>query len=62
MEWRLGDKTLIEWAVAGMAPVVDRIVVVGGFQVERIRAILAGAPKVDVVWNEQYELPACSAR
>jgi molybdenum cofactor cytidylyltransferase len=54
MEWRLGDRTLIEWAVAGMLPVVDRIVVVGGFQVERLRAILDGAPRVEVVCNERY--------
>jgi molybdenum cofactor cytidylyltransferase len=54
MEWRLGDKTLIERAVAGMSPAVDRIIVVGGFQVERIRAILEGAPKVEVVYNEGY--------
>ena len=53
MEWRLGDRTLIEWAVAGMSPAVDRIVVVGGFQVERLRAILDGAPKVEVVYNER---------
>lgn len=54
MAWRLGDRTLIEWAVAGMSPVVDRIIVVGGFQVERIRAILEGVPKVEVVVNEGY--------
>ena len=54
MEWRLGDRTLIEWAVAGMSPVVDRIIVVGGFQVERLRALLDGAAKVEVVYNERY--------
>jgi molybdenum cofactor cytidylyltransferase len=54
MEWRLGDRTLIEWAVAGMSPAVDRIVVVGGFQVERLRPLLEGAPNVEVVYNERY--------
>jgi molybdenum cofactor cytidylyltransferase len=54
MEWRLGHRTLIEWAVAGMSPAVDRIVVVGGFQVERLRALLDDAPNVEVVYNERY--------
>jgi molybdenum cofactor cytidylyltransferase len=54
MAWPLGDRTLIEWAVAGMEAVADRIIVVGGFQVERIRELLADVPRVEVVYNDGY--------
>ena len=50
----LGDKTLIEHAVSSMYGVVDRVIVVGGHNVERIREILLSYSKVRVVTNEHF--------
>jgi molybdenum cofactor cytidylyltransferase len=50
----LGDKTVIERSIEGMYTFVHRIVVVGGWQVEHIRELLAGYDKVEVVVNEDY--------
>lgn len=54
MELNLGDKTLIEHSIAGMYPVVDRVIVVGGHKIERIREILQGYSKVKIVYNENF--------
>ena len=54
MELNLGDKTLIEHSIAGMYAVVDRVIVVGGHKIERIREILQEYSKVEIVYNEHY--------
>ncbi len=53
-ELDLGGKTVIERCVDGLAAVCSRVVVVGGFRIERIRAILEGYPGVEVVYNRDY--------
>lgn len=50
----LGDKTLIEVTIDGMLPFVDRVIVVVGWQAERLRILLAGRRNVDLVYNERY--------
>jgi len=52
---KLGDKTLIEHAIGGMYPIVDRVIVVGGYRCDLIRDILRGYERVEVVFNERYE-------
>ena len=54
MALRLGDKTLIEHSITGMAPVVERIFVVGGYRIEVLRQILAGYSQVEVVHNTAF--------
>ncbi len=54
MALRLGDKTLIEHGIAGMAPVVERIIVVGGHRIELLREILASYAQVEVVHNAAF--------
>ncbi len=52
---KLGNKTLIEHAISGMYPVVDRVIVVGGHKVEIIRDVLRDYERVEVVFNQQFE-------
>ena len=54
MELNLGHKTLIEHSIAGMYAVVDRVIVVGGHKIERIREILQEYSKVEIVYNENF--------
>lgn len=51
----LGGKTVIEHTIAGMAEVVERIHVVIGHQAERLRELLAGRPRIELVMNEGYQ-------
>lgn len=55
MEFPLGDKTLIERSIEGMYNVCSRIVVVGGFRVERVRELLSAYPKVEVIENKTWQ-------
>ena len=55
MELPLGDKTLIERSIEGMYDVCSRIVIVGGFRVERVRELLLGYSKVEVVENVNWQ-------
>ena len=48
-------KTIIQCAIDGMYPVCDRIIVVGGFDIEKIEKILADFKKVEIVLNGNYE-------
>jgi len=50
----LGDKTVVEVTIDGMLPFVDRVIVVVGWQAERLRTLLAGRPDVDLAYNERY--------
>lgn len=50
----LGDKTVIEATIDGMLPFVDRVIVVLGWQAERLRVLLAGRPQVALVYNAQF--------
>lgn len=50
----LGDKMVIEHCIAGMVGWVDRVLVVAGFQAERLREVLAAYDQVVLVLNERY--------
>ena len=50
----LGDVTVIEKSVQGMYDVVGRVIVVVGWQAERIRSLLTGYDKVECVPNADY--------
>ena len=50
----LGDKTVLEWAIEGMLPFVERVIVVTGWQAERLRALLADRTDVIMVHNERF--------
>lgn len=54
MELKFGDKTLIEKSIEGMLGVCSKIIVVGGYQSERITNILEKYPTVEVVFNQNY--------
>ncbi len=50
----LGDKTVIERAIAGMAQVAERIYVVVGHQADRLQELLRGRPNIELVLNPDY--------
>ncbi|HBE80641.1 MAG TPA: molybdopterin-guanine dinucleotide biosynthesis protein A [Firmicutes bacterium] len=50
----LGGKTVIERCLEGMLPLCDRVIVVGGYQIERLYQILAQYPSVEIVLNRRY--------
>ena len=50
----LGDKTVIERTIEGMYGIVGRILVVVGWQAERIQEVLASYDKVEIVVNERF--------
>jgi molybdenum cofactor cytidylyltransferase len=55
MELPFGEKTLIERAIDGMIDTCSRVIVVGGYRIERIRKITKKYPIVQVVLNRHYE-------
>jgi molybdenum cofactor cytidylyltransferase len=50
----LGDKTVIERSIEGMYGIVSRILVVVGWQAERIQEVLAPYDKVEIVVNRGF--------
>jgi molybdenum cofactor cytidylyltransferase len=50
----LGPKTVLEHAIESMSPFVERVIVVTGWQAERLRALLAGRADVTLVHNERF--------
>jgi len=56
MELPLGDKTLLERCIEGLATVCERIIVVGGYQYEKIEAIVGHLPNVESVNNENFRM------
>jgi len=50
----LGDKTVIEKSIEGMYQLVSRVLVVIGWQSERMRSLLAVYPKVECVPNHDF--------
>jgi molybdenum cofactor cytidylyltransferase len=55
MELPMGEKTLLDWTIEGMVGICTRIIVVAGYQAERIRNICSGYSMVEVVFNRFYE-------
>lgn len=50
----IGGKTVIERCINGMTEFCTRIIVVGGYQIDRLRDIVKDLPKVEVYENRQY--------
>lgn len=55
MELPLGNKLLIERSIEGMYEVCSRIIVVGGYRIERIRQLLSSYSKVELVGNKNWQ-------
>lgn len=50
----LGEKTLLEHSILSMYDVVDRIIVVGGHNIEQVRDLVTGYAKAEVVYNAAF--------
>ena len=55
MELLLGEKTLVQRSVESFYDICDRIIVVGGYKIDKVVAMLSGYSKVKVVFNKYYE-------
>jgi molybdenum cofactor cytidylyltransferase len=51
----LGDKTVIERSIEGMYDLCSRIIVVGGYEIDKIKKILKVYSKIKIVYNSEYE-------
>ena len=51
----IGDKTILEMCIEGMTSVCDRIIVVGGYNYDKIKEIVADIPNVEFCYNKNYE-------
>ena len=54
MEALLAGKPMLEWSLQTLAAVCERIIVVAGFEAEKVRRLAGGRPGVEVVVNEEY--------
>ena len=54
MELDLHGKTVIERCIEGMNDLCSRIIVVGGYKIEKIQEVLGRYAKVEVVLNRRY--------
>ena len=50
----IGSKPLLLWGLDQMAAQCGRVIVVAGFEAEKIRALVAGRSEVDLVINENF--------
>ncbi len=55
MELPLRGKTVLENTIASLQPCCSRVIVVGGYKYERIKAIVESYPFVETVFNKDYE-------
>lgn len=55
MELPVGEKTLLEWVIEGMTGICSRLIVVTGYQAERVNCITRKYPTVEGVFNRFYE-------
>lgn len=51
----LGGKTVIERCIEGMYDACSKIIVVGGYNIKNLASILDKYPKVELVYNKDYE-------
>jgi molybdenum cofactor cytidylyltransferase len=54
MALKLGDRTVIQHSVDGMARTVSRVFVVVGWEAERIRELLVDYGNVEIVMNDDF--------
>ena len=50
----LGDKTLIQWCIEGMSETCMHIIVVGGYDIEKLRSLLPDTPAVECIENVHH--------
>lgn len=55
MTLELGDKPLLAHCLDGMYNICSRVIVVGGYQYEKLLPILVQYPKAQLVVNENYQ-------
>lgn len=56
MTLEAGNATIIEKCIAGMYELCSRVIVVSGYQASKLEHVLAGYPKIEIVFNENYHL------
>jgi molybdenum cofactor cytidylyltransferase len=54
MTLKIGESTVIEKCIQGMYDLCSRLVVVGGYRMEKLVDVLDKYPKVDLVFNKDY--------
>jgi molybdenum cofactor cytidylyltransferase len=52
----LGDRTILEMCIKGMISVCDRTIVVGGYNYDKIKEIVADIPDVEFCYNKNFEM------
>jgi molybdenum cofactor cytidylyltransferase len=52
----IGDNTILEKCIEGMISVCDRIIVVGGYNYDKIKEIVADISNVEFCYNKNYEM------
>jgi len=52
----IGDNTILEKCIEGMTSVCNRIIVVGGYNYDKIKEIVADIPNVEFCHNKNYEM------
>ncbi len=55
LELELNGKTVIEHCIGSLIEFCSRIIVVGGYQIEKVQALLAKYPQVEVVLNSKFD-------
>lgn len=55
LELEISGRTVLERCVDGMLEHCSRIIVVGGYRIERVETILKPYPKVEVVLNSRFD-------
>jgi molybdenum cofactor cytidylyltransferase len=55
LELLLDGKTVLERCVQSLYDACSRIIVVGGYEIQKVKAMMDKYPKVLVVFNESYE-------
>lgn len=55
MTLEFNGKTILENVIDNMIPFTDRIIVVGGYKIEKLIPIVKNYNKVELVFNERYE-------
>jgi molybdenum cofactor cytidylyltransferase len=54
--YKLGQDTIIEHSLNGMLSICSKVFVITGFYHNLITEILKGIPRIELVYNENYEL------
>jgi len=55
MGLKLKDKTIIQQTIDGMSKCCSRVIVVGGYRIERLKKLIGNDKNVQVVFNPDYK-------